>query len=172
MRFSTIFAAATALPLMLAAGTALALDAPKGASATLKDAAGNTAGTVTLMDMGDHLMGKIDATGLKPGAHGIHIHMVGACTAPDFASAGGHLNPTGKKHGLDNPDGAHQGDLPQLVAGDDGKASASFTAHSTMAAVMDSDGSAFVVHADADDQKTDPSGNSGSRILCGVFTKG
>ena len=153
----------------LLSSAAFAADAPKRITAPLKDAAGNAAGSVTLMDMGGHLMGKITASGLKPGNHGMHIHAVGKCDAPDFASAGGHLNPTAKKHGLDNPDGPHQGDMPQLVAGADGKASQDIVSHSTIAAILDADGGAFVVHADADDQKTDPSGNSGGRILCGVF---
>lgn len=155
----------------LAAGTAFALTpvGAKGAAATLQNSAGDKVGTVTLSDMGDHLMGKIEVSGLTPGPHGVHIHAVGKCDAPDFASAGGHLNPDGKQHGLENPAGSHQGDLPQLVADADGKASLQFTARSSMAALLDADGAAFVVHAGPDDQKTDPSGNSGGRILCGVF---
>ncbi len=161
-----------ALSFALMATSVTAADAPKSVKATLKDSSGNTAGTVTFADMGGHLMGKIEVSGLTPGQHGIHIHAVGKCDAPDFASAGGHLNPGGKQHGLDNPQGPHQGDMAQLVVGADGKASQSLTAQSSIAAILDADGGAFVVHAGPDDQKTDPSGNSGGRVLCGVFSAG
>lgn len=162
---ASVFALAVLAPVTASA----AADVPKNITATLKDGSGNPAGMVTLMDMGDHLMGQISVSGLAPGNHGIHIHAVGKCDGPDFASAGGHLNPSGKQHGLDNPQGPHQGDLPQLVVGADGKATQSFMAHGTIPAILDADGGAFVVHAGSDDQKTDPSGNSGARVLCGVL---
>jgi superoxide dismutase, Cu-Zn family len=105
--------------------------------------------------------------------YGMHIHAVGKCDGPDFASAGGHWNPGGKQHGADNPMGAHMGDLPNL----DGKAGQSVTAEKQLAGVrlldegglMDADGAALIIHAKADDYKTDPSGNSGARIMCGIF---
>lgn len=160
------FALAAAL---LIGAPALAADTPGSVSATLKDKDGKSAGTVTLSTMGDHLMGRIEASGLTPGEHGMHIHAVGKCDGPDFSSAGGHLNPTGKQHGLENPQGSHEGDLPALKVGADGTAEQSFPAHSSISAILDGDGAAFVVHAGPDDQKTDPSGNSGGRVLCGVF---
>lgn len=161
---------AATLTLGLALGSAPALAADKGAMAQLKDASGKIAGTITLRDMGNHLMGTIDVSGLTPGDHGIHVHTTGQCEGPKFTSAGGHLNPDGKKHGLKNAEGPHQGDMPQLAVGADGKAKQEVTVNSTLAAVLDTDGAAFIVHAGPDDQTTDPSGNSGDRILCGVFT--
>lgn len=130
---------------------------------------GKEAGHVTLTADGSMLRGVVEASGLTPGAHGMHIHAVGKCEGPAFASAGGHLNPDGKQHGIQNPLGSHQGDLPELVAGADGKARATFMVHTSLAALFDTDGAAFIVHAAADDNKTDPSGNSGARILCGVL---
>ncbi len=170
MKHALLSPAALALAAFALAAPAMAADDAAGSvSATLKDKDGNTAGTVTLSTMGDHLMGRIEASGLTPGDHGMHIHAVGKCDGPAFDSAGGHLNPTGKQHGLENPQGSHEGDLPALKVGADGKAEQSFPAHSSIGAILDTDGAAFVVHAGPDDQKTDPSGNSGGRVLCGVF---
>jgi Cu-Zn family superoxide dismutase len=140
-----------------------------GAMAVLKDGTGKEAGSVMLMPGKDGLMGTVDVAGLTPGEHGMHIHTVGKCDDPAFTSAGGHLNPDGKQHGFENPMGSHQGDLPELTVGADGKAKQSFAAKTTIAAVLDADGAAFVIHAAADDMKSDPAGNSGARILCGVF---
>lgn len=142
------------------------------AQARLVDSAGKEAGRVTFMVMGDMLTGVVNASGLTPGVHAMHIHAVGKCEGPAFTSAGPHLNPDAKQHGLENPLGAHQGDLPELTAGADGKAHATFTARTTLPALFDADGAVFVVHAAADDNKTDPSGNSGARILCGVLEPG
>jgi Cu-Zn family superoxide dismutase len=110
---------------------------------------------------------RIAAEGLAPGVHGIHLHSVGRCDGPDFKSAGPHWNPAGRQHGHDNPMGAHMGDLPNLTAGADGRAAASFTVEGDMA---DADGTSLVIHAKPDDNKTDPSGNSGDRIACAVLT--
>jgi len=112
---------------------------------------------------------KVGAEGLPAGVHGIHLHAVGTCDGPKFDSAGAHWNPAGKQHGKDNPQGAHLGDLPNLTAGADGKASASFAIAGDMA---DADGTALVIHAKPDDYKTDPSGNSGDRIACAVLATG
>ena len=112
----------------------------------------------------------IAATGLPAGVHGVHIHTTGKCDAPDFTTAGGHWNPTGKMHGSENPMGPHEGDLPNLTVGADGSGNLTFTvAGASLATMLDADGAAFVVHAGSDDYKTDPSGNSGGRIACGVF---
>lgn len=140
--------------------------------AKLQDAKGADAGTVKLFAGTDGAIhGVADVTGATPGEHGIHLHTTGKCEGPAFTTAGGHLNPDGKQHGLQNPQGAHQGDLPNIVVGADGKGHATFTAHTTEAAIFDADGTALVVHAAPDDGKTDPSGNSGARILCGVIEK-
>ncbi|WP_108812396.1 superoxide dismutase family protein [Sphingorhabdus sp. Alg231-15] len=120
------------------------------------------------------LLVQIKAEGLSPGPRGVHIHEVGKCVGPDFKSAGGHWNPTQKEHGFDNPKGAHMGDFFNLEIGDDGTGSVEATIEEASLkegpnALMDADGAAFVVHAGPDDLKTDPSGESGGRVACGVF---
>ena len=110
---------------------------------------------------------QLTAQGLPPGVHGIHLHDVGLCEGPSFESAGPHWNPTNAQHGRENPDGPHQGDLPNLTVGADG------TARLTLAmpeGLIDGNGAALVIHADPDDNRTDPSGNSGARIACAAFT--
>lgn len=144
--------------------------AKPGAQAKLYDAQGREAGFVMLTLDKDRLQGAVTVNGISPGPHGIHIHAVGKCEAPGFTSAGGHLNPDSKQHGLQNPMGAHQGDLPEIMVGADGTGHGTFTAHTTLATLFDADGAAFVVHAAADDNRTDPTGNSGARILCGVLS--
>lgn len=110
---------------------------------------------------------------MKPGSYGMHLHAVGKCEAPDFKSAGGHWNPAEKAHGTDNPDGAHAGDLPNLEVTAEGEVKEIYDlpVHSAenLSELLDADGAAFVIHAGPDDFKTDPSGDSGARIICGVF---
>lgn len=143
-----------------------------GAQAKLYDATGREAGFVMLTQQKEgELAGVLNVNGIVPGSHGIHIHSVGKCEAPGFTTAGPHLNPEGKQHGLMNPAGAHEGDLPDVVVAADGTGHATFVAKSNLPALFDADGAAFVVHAGPDDMKTDPSGNSGARILCGVLEK-
>lgn len=146
------------------------------ASATLKAADGSTKGAARIVASGGRWELHVEVEGLSAGVHGAHLHMVGKCDAPDFATAGGHLNPQGKKHGKDNPQGQHLGDLPNLTIGADGKGHLMSTltgsAAELEAALFDGDGTAVVVHAGPDDYKTDPSGNSGGRIACGVLAKG
>jgi Cu-Zn family superoxide dismutase len=110
----------------------------------------------------------IEASGLTPGPHGLHLHAVGRCDVPDFTTAGPHWNPASRKHGTDNPDGPHLGDLPNLKVGADGRGSVTL---SVPPAFVDADGAAVVIHAAADDNRTDPSGNSGARIACAAFTR-
>ena len=147
------------------------------ATAQLADAGGRQVGTLTLRDApGQAVVIEGDLRGLPPGTHGIHFHAVGQCDpAGQFASAGAHFNPASRKHGLENPDGAHAGDLPNLVVGPDGSATVRMTTPRVTlgrepASLLDADGSAVVVHGAPDDQRTDPSGNSGARIACGVIT--
>ena len=147
------------------------------ATATLLDAKGAEVGTVTFTEESGGISVHADVKGLPPGEHGFHIHAVGSCTAPDFKDAGGHFNPTNKKHGKDNPEGHHEGDLPNLVIQADGTGSIDFTVEGATLSpgdqsLMDKDGSAVVVHADPDDYKTDPTGNAGARIACGVVKAG
>ena len=145
---------------------------PGGARATamLKTSTGADAGRATATDVAGGLRFTLDVKGLPPGTHGAHIHTVGRCDAPDFTTAGGHWNPTAMKHGSMNPQGPHEGDLPNLMIGTDGRGTLGATIPgATMAGLLDADGAAIIVHAGPDDLMTDPSGNSGGRIACGVF---
>ncbi|MDT9598307.1 superoxide dismutase family protein [Sphingosinicella rhizophila] len=142
-------------------------------AADLRDAAGSRLAIATLRQSGTDLNVRIEATGLQPGSYAAHIHMVGRCDPPDFTSAGSHWNPTGRQHGKDNPAGNHKGDLPNLMVGADGQGSFEFTvsgvrARSGEGALLDGDGAAVVVHAKPDDYRTDPTGNAGGRLACGV----
>jgi Cu-Zn family superoxide dismutase len=141
-----------------------------GATAVLRMADGKEVGRAVASQVGGSIRVSVDAMGVSPGPHGVHVHTIGRCDAPDFTTAGGHWNPTSMQHGAQNPAGPHSGDMPNLVVGPDGRGTLTFTLpSSTMAGLLDADGSAFMIHAGADDMKTDPAGNSGSRIACGVF---
>jgi superoxide dismutase, Cu-Zn family len=110
---------------------------------------------------------------LPNGTYGMHLHSIGQCNGPDFASAGPHWNPMAKQHGFDNPMGTHAGDLPNLVITKNGAEDIQIDfGPVALTDVLDADGTAIIIHAKPDDYKTDPSGNSGTRIICGVFTKG
>ncbi len=144
------------------------------APAALAKADGSNAGAVTLSEDPNGVIIKIMATGLPAGTHGVHLHAAGQCDGPKFESAGPHWNPAGKKHGRDNPDGAHMGDLANLEIGADGSGSSTFAIGGTRLndganALADADGVSLVVHAKRDDYKTDPSGDSGERIACAVL---
>jgi len=144
------------------------------AVATLHDPTGARVGSVTLTDTyaGELVTGSVNGLGL--GAHGIHLHAVGKCEAPAFASAGGHFNPTGKQHGYRSPNGPHLGDLPNLDTPAAGELRFEFLAPGITLrgdnALLDGDGASVVVHSGRDDYMTDPAGNSGARIACGVIT--
>lgn len=146
------------------------------ARATLSDTAGAPVGTVRIEQSGTALSLVADVRGMSAGQHGIHMHTTGKCEAPGFTSAGGHLNPTAHQHGTMNPAGPHLGDLPNITVAADGtgtlSAPLSGTAATVLASLFDADGTAIVVHAGSDDYKTDPSGNSGGRVACGVLTQG
>ncbi len=148
------------------------------ARATIRNATGDSVGTAQLTSNNDgavHLV--VNVRGLTAGSHGIHFHAVASCdgaTTPPFGSAGGHHNPLGRQHGLDNEAGPHGGDLPNITVAANGTGTLDAvtpraTIRSGPASLFDADGSAIVIHAGTDDQKTDPAGNSGARIACGVI---
>lgn len=144
------------------------------AQADLRDASGSPRGTATATQIGDSIRVKIDAMNMTAGAYGAHVHTTGRCDGPAFTSAGGHWNPTNRQHGKDNPAGMHMGDLPNLLVGTDGRGSMEITIPNAWiggggARLLDADGAALVIHAAPDDYRTDPSGNSGARIACGVM---
>ncbi|SMF68162.1 superoxide dismutase family protein [Allosphingosinicella indica] len=144
------------------------------ANAGLLDADGQSRGNATASQAGNDIRVRVNAMGFPPGSHGLHVHTVGQCTPPSFDSAGGHWNPGKMQHGKDNASGPHMGDLPNIVIGSDGRGTVEFTIKGAMvrggaAPMLDADGAAIVIHATADDYRTDPTGNSGARIACGVF---
>ncbi|AKB18164.1 Superoxide dismutase [Cu-Zn] precursor [Methanosarcina sp. WWM596] len=147
------------------------------AAAVLKDANGSTVGFATFTEDAFGMVRiQVFASNLTPGLHGIHIHDKANCTGPSFASAGGHYNPLGKEHGLDNPKGPHAGDLPNFFVGQDGTGYMDVTTNLVTLSpgkttLFPANGTSLVIHADPDDQFTDPSGNSGARIVCGVIEK-
>ena len=141
----------------------------------LRDASGHTVATATVGEAGGVRV-RLEATGLAPGTYGVHVHAIGRCDPPGFESAGPHWNPTGRQHGRLNPMGPHLGDLPNLSVGTNGSGAAEFTIggatlDSGDEALFDRDGAALIVHAGPDDYRTDPSGNSGARIACGVIAE-
>jgi superoxide dismutase, Cu-Zn family len=177
----------TVRPSILLAGAALALALALGGCAASTQTGSTTFAQAQLARGDGAVMGTasivagprgratllVSVAGLTPGDHGIHLHTTGKCEGPDFSSAGGHLNPTGREHGLRNPQGSHLGDMPNLSAVANGTATLSLDLGMSWRALrdqlFDADGTALVIHAGPDDQVTDPSGNSGGRVSCGVF---
>jgi Cu-Zn family superoxide dismutase len=140
------------------------------AVATMVDTAGRPVGRATVREVAGGLRVTLDARGLPAGTHGAHLHTVGRCDAPDFATASAHWNPSAAKHGSMNPQGPHAGDLPNIIIGKDGRGTLGTTlAGATFDGLVDADGATMMVHAATDDYQTDPSGNSGARVACGVF---
>jgi Cu-Zn family superoxide dismutase len=147
------------------------------AVASLIDGTGAVVGSAKFVEDGTgrvHL--NVHVSGLTPGLHGIHVHAIGSCVGPAFTSAGAHYNPAGHRHGLENPAGPHNGDLPNLEVNAAGIGHLNATTEMiTLSAgattVFDADGSALVIHASADDQVTDPTGNSGGRVVCGKIVR-
>ena len=162
------------IPLLLAL-TVVSVEAQGGrqAQAELKDANGQTVGLVNFVQNGNGVEITLQVNNLPPGPHGVHVHAVGQCDAPEFTSAGGHFNPGGVQHGLENSAGPHAGDWPNLEVGQDGQGQlAYFNDRISLSdgpnSLFDGDGSAVVIHAGPDDQISDPAGDSGARIACGL----
>jgi Cu-Zn family superoxide dismutase len=167
--------------IILASGLALLLNgmafSKMGATATANiiDAKGQHIGTAKLKQTSQGVSLSLEVSNLPPGVHGFHIHTVGNCEPPDFKTAGGHFNPEGKKHGWENPEGHHAGDLQNLTVDAHGKAKVKVvvqgvTLGSGANSLFHEGGTAIVIHAAPDDNKTDPAGNAGARIACGVIT--
>lgn len=146
------------------------------AQARLKAADGREVGTALFTPGKGGVKVALEVTGLPPGKHGVHVHAAGQCEPPEFTSAGAHFDPHGKQHGLRNPQGAHAGDLPNLTVRKDGTGRLTFVLKGTtlgegQGSLLGPDGTAIVVHASADDEKSNPAGNSGARIACGVIER-
>ena len=160
---------ALAIALLLAAAAA---HGQSKVGATLASSAGNNvAGTVVFVQEGRKVFVIAAVTGLKPGPHGFHVHEKGDCSAPDFSSAGGHFNPNSQPHGDPTAGAHHVGDMPMLVADASGKATvrAELRTMTIGGGANDIVGKSVVVHADADDYRSQPAGNSGARVACGVI---
>ncbi len=146
------------------------------AEADLYNANRQKIGHATLKEAKGGVQIHLNITQLPPGTHALHIHSAGRCDLPDFTSAGPHFNPADKKHGTKNPEGPHAGDLPNFVVGKDGHAKLSILASGVTLGEGDNslfhpEGTSLIVHEQADDYMTDPAGNAGARIACGVIRK-
>ncbi len=167
-------AVTSALCAIILVSTAQAASGDK-ATAEMKDRDGKAIGTLSLTETPQGVLLRGELTQLLPGLHGFHVHAVGKCEPP-FTSAGGHLNPENKKHGFHDPVGSNAGDLPNLHVSSGGRGvvdalAAGLTLSGGSKGLLDEDGAAVVIHAKADDYKTDPAGDSGDRIVCGIINK-
>lgn len=171
MKYTALIAGGMLLVETFAYGQARA----QAAQAELINSQGEKVGSAMLTEGPGGVKILLKVSTLPPGLHGFHIHAVGKCDPPGFTSAGGHFNPQGKKHGLKSPEGAHAGDLPNLLVGSEGAVqvevmAAQVTLGSGPNSLFHPGGTALVIHANPDDEMTDPAGNAGARIACGVIT--
>jgi superoxide dismutase, Cu-Zn family len=149
---------------------------PPAAGATLKDSSGRIVGSAVLLQESDGVRILLDVKGLPPGTKAVHIHEAGRCEPPSFESAGAHLNPKKAEHGTENPRGPHAGDLPNITVDATGLGhlevtNPRVTLEQGPNSLFNSNGAALVVHEGPDDMRTDPAGNSGARIACGVIVR-
>lgn len=175
MRFARVMCGLVAAAGVAAFSLSVQAQSPT-ARASLKDATGKDVGTVQLIQTPHGVLLKMALKGAVPGEHAFHIHAVGKCEAP-FTSAGGHFNPASKKHGMEAAEGSHAGDMPNLHIPGNGELTIEIAnpmvslVKGQPNSVFDADGSAIIIHAGVDDYKTDPTGNAGDRIACGVITE-
>ena len=147
---------------------------PQAVTADVRGTNGATVAQATATEVADSIRVRVEAAGMPAGAYAAHVHTTGRCDPPDFQSAGGHWNPTNQEHGKDNPQGMHKGDLPNLMVGTDGRGALEVTVPNVSVAggainLLDADGAALVIHERGDDYRSNPAGNAGSRIACGIF---
>ena len=156
--------------------TTIVQAAPQTVAVQMKNPEGKVIGTAEITSLVNGVKIRLDVKGLSPGEHALHFHETGSCQGPKFDSAGGHFTPQKTKHGFNEPGGPHIGDMANLVVGADGRAQVeviniSVSLGDSESSLLKSGGTALVIHEKADDYKSQPAGNAGARIACGVINK-